>query len=78
MPLFLISRIFVHAENDFNQIKENFLDFQRKTNASVSPDQVIVCTCPFTSSNQTFNSQPEIVLISKKGQSNLSFCKFLT
>ena len=60
MSLFLISRIFVHAKNDFNQIKENFLDFQRKTNASGSPDQVIVCTCPFTSSNQAFNSQPEI------------------
>ena len=60
MYLFFISRIFVHAENNFNQIKENFLDFQRKTNASVSPDQVIVCTCPFSSSNQAFNSQLDI------------------
>ena len=60
MFLFLISRIFVHAKNDFNQIKENFLDFQRKTNASGSPDQVITCTCPFTSPNQAFNSQQEI------------------
>ena len=60
MFLFLISRIFVHAENDFNQIKENCLDFQRKTNASGSPDQVIACTCPFTISNETFNSQQEI------------------
>ena len=50
----------MYAENDFNQIKENFLDFQRKTNASGSPDQVIARTCPFTSSNQAFNSQPEI------------------
>ena len=60
MLLFLISRIFVYAENDFNQIKENFLDSQRKTNASGSPDQVIMCTCPFASSNKAFNSQPEI------------------
>ena len=34
MPLSLISRIFVHAKNNFNQIKENFLDFQRRNNAS--------------------------------------------
>ena len=60
MPLFLTFRIFVHAENDFNQIKENFLDSQRKINASGSPDQVITCTCPFTSSNQAFNSQSEV------------------
>ena len=60
MLLFLISRIFVYAENDFNQIKENFLDSQRKTNASGFPDQVITCTCPFASSNEAFNSQPEI------------------
>ena len=60
MPLFLISRIFVHAENNFNQIKENFLDFQRKSNSSVSPSQAIVCTCPFTGSNQLFNSQLDI------------------
>ena len=58
MSLFLISRVFVHAENDFNQIKENFLDSQRETDASGSPDQVITCTCPFTSSSQAFNSQP--------------------
>ena len=35
MSLFLISRIFVHAENDFNQIKENFLDSQRETDANL-------------------------------------------
>ena len=50
----------MHAKNDFNQIKENFLNSQRKTNGSGSPDQVIMCSCPFTSSNETFNSQPEI------------------
>ena len=60
MLLFLISRIFVYAENDFNQIKEDFLDSQKKTNASGSPDQVITCTCPFASSNEAFNSQPEV------------------
>ena len=58
MALFLISRVFVPAENDFNQIKENFLDSQGETDASGSPDQVIMCTCPFTSSNQALNSQP--------------------
>ena len=58
MALFLISRVFVHAENDFNQIKENFLDSQRETDVSGSPDQVITCTCPFTSSSQVLNSQP--------------------
>ena len=60
MPLFLISRIFVHAENNFNQIKENFLDFQKENNASMSPSQAIVCTCPFTSFNQPFNPQLDI------------------
>ena len=48
----------MHAENDFNQIKENFLDSQRETDVSGSPDQVITCTCPFTSSSQALNSQP--------------------
>ena len=60
MPLFLIPRVCVHAENNFNQIKENFLYFQRRNNASVSPNQVIVCTCPFTGFNQPFNSQLDI------------------
>ena len=58
MFYFLFLGFFVHAENDFNQIKENFLDSQKETNASGSPDQVITCTCPFTNSSQTFNSQP--------------------
>ena len=58
MALFLISRVFVLAENDFNQIKENFLNSQKETNASGSPDQVITCTCPFTSFSQVLNSQP--------------------
>ena len=50
----------MHAKNDLNQIKENFLNSQRKTKSSGSPDQVITCSCPFTSSNETFNSQQEI------------------
>ena len=58
MALFLISRVFVLAENDFNQIKENFLNSQKETDASGSPDQVIMCTCPFTSFSQVLNSQP--------------------
>ena len=58
MALFLISRVFVLAENDFNQIKENFLNSQKETDASGSPDQVITCTCPFTSSSQVLSSQP--------------------
>ena len=58
MPIFLISRVFVHAENDFNQIKEHSLVSQRVTGASGSPDQVITCTCPFTSFSQVLNSQP--------------------
>ena len=77
MPLFLISRTFVHAENDFNQIKENFLVSQRKTNASRSPDQVIMCTCPFTSSNQAFNSQPEnCPYLQEKGNQVFHFVSF--
>ena len=60
MPLSLDSRIFVHAVNNFNQIKDNFLDFQRKNNSSVSPNQAIECTCPFTHSNQPFNPQLDI------------------
>ena len=50
----------MHAENNFNQIKENFLDFQRKNNSSVSPSQAIVCTCPFTGISQPFCSQLDI------------------
>ena len=60
MPLSLDSRIFVHAENNFNQIKEIFLDFQRKNNSSVSLNQAIACTCPFTGFNQPFNPQLDI------------------
>ena len=58
MPIFLICRVFVFAENDFNQIKENFLNSQKETDASGSPDQVITCTCPFTSFSQALSSQP--------------------
>ena len=68
----------MHAKNDFNQIKENFLDFQGKANASGSPDQVIMCTCPFTGLTRLSILNQKSVLIFKKGQSNLSFCKFLT
>ena len=74
MALFLISRVFVFAENDFNQIKENFLNSQKGTDASGSPDQAITCTCPFTSFSQVsqfLNQEP--VLIFKKGQLNPSF-----
>ena len=78
MALFLISRVFVLAENDFNQIKENFLDSQRETNASGSPDQVITCTCPFTSLGRFSILNQEPVFIFKKGQLNPSFCKFMT
>ena len=55
-----ISRIFVHAKNNFNQIKENFLDFQRRNNSSVSPSQGIVCTCPFTGFDQAFYLQVNV------------------
>ena len=48
------------AENNLNHIKENFLDFQKRNNASVSPSQAIVCTCPFTSPNQPFCPQLDI------------------
>ena len=50
----------MHAENDLNQIKENFLNLQRKTNGSGSPDQVTTCSYPFTSSNESLNSQQEV------------------
>ena len=59
MPIFLICRVFVFAENDFNQIQENFLNSQKETDVSGSPDQVITCTCPFTSFSQVLSSQPE-------------------
>ena len=51
---FLNSRIFVHAENNFNHIKKSFPDYQRRNNASVSPSQAIVCTCPFNGFDQPF------------------------
>ena len=54
------SRIFVHAENNFNHIKESFLDYQRRNNSSVSPSQAIVCTCPFTGFDQPFCPQLNI------------------
>ena len=41
-----------------NQIKENFLNSQKETDASGSPDQAITCTCPFTSFSQVLSSQP--------------------
>ena len=58
MALFLISRVFVFTENDFNQIKENFLNSRKGTDASESPDQAITCTCLFTSFSQALSSQP--------------------
>ena len=68
MALFLISRVFVFAENDFNQIKENFLNSQKGTDASGSPDQAITCTCPFTSSSQASQfSTRNLFLSSRKG-----------
>ena len=48
----LVFRIFIYAENDFNHIKEEFLDHQRRNNSSVSPSQAIGCTCPFTGFSQ--------------------------
>ena len=48
----LVFRIFVYAKNDFNHIKEEFLDYQRRNNSSVSPSQAIGCTCPFTGFSQ--------------------------
>ena len=54
---FLNFRIFVHAENNFNHIKEGFLDYQRRNNSSVSPNQAIGCTCSFTGFNQPFCPQ---------------------
>ena len=53
-------RIFVHAKNNFNHIKEGFLDYQRRNNSSVSPNQAIGCTCPFTGFNQPFCPQLNI------------------
>ena len=50
-------RTFVYAENDFNHIKEEFLDYQRRNNSSVSPSQAIRYTCPFTGFNQPFCPQ---------------------
>ena len=50
----------MHAENNFNHIKESFLDYQRRNNSSVSPSQVIVCTCPSTGFNQPFCPQLNI------------------
>ena len=56
----LICRIFVHAKNNFNHIKEGFLDYQRRNNSSVSPNQAIMCTCVFTGFNQPFCPQLNI------------------
>ena len=53
-------RIFVHAENNFNHIKEGFLGYQRRNNFSVSSKQAIRCTCSFTGFNQPFCSQLNI------------------
>ena len=50
--LTLVLRIFVYAKNNCNHIKEVFLDYQRRNNFSVSPSQVIGCTCPFTGFSQ--------------------------
>ena len=50
----------MHAENNFNHIKENFLDYQRRNNSSVSPSQAIVYTCPFTGFDQPFCPQLNI------------------
>ena len=72
MLLSLNSRIIVHAKNNFNQIKENFLDFQRRNKSSVSYSQAIACTCPFTGFNQPFSPQLDILSLSS-GKGNQIF-----
>ena len=78
MVLFLISRVFVLAENDFNQIKEDFLNSQKGTDASGSPDQALHALVHLLvlARSSVLNQEP--VLIFKKGQLNPSFCKFMT
>ena len=67
----------MHAENNFNQIKENFLDFQRKNNSSVSPNQAIAYTCSFTGSNQPFNPQLDICpYLQERAIKSLHFVSF--
>ena len=62
---------------NFNQIKENFLDFQRRNNSSVSPSQAIACTCPFTGFNQPFLSASQYLsLPSGKGNQIFHFVSF--
>ena len=67
----------MHAKNNFNQIKENFLDFQRRNNASVSPSQAIACTCPFTDFNQPFSPSARYLSLSLgKGNQIFHFVSF--
>ena len=62
----------------YNHIKENFLDCQRRNNASVSPSQaimhVLVLSLALTS---LFVHSSIFVPIFRKELPNLSFCKFL-
>ena len=51
----------MHAKNNFNHIKESFLDYQRRNNSSVSPSQAIAYTCPLTGFNQPFCPQLNIL-----------------
>ena len=50
----------MHAENELNQIKEDFLNYQRRTNDSGSSDQITTCSYPFSSSNESFISLQEV------------------
>ena len=58
--LFFILESLYMPKNNFNHIKEGFLDYQRRNNSSVSPNQAIRCTCPFTGFNQPFCPQLNI------------------
>ena len=70
-------RIFIHAENNFNHIKEGFLDHQGETTPvclPIKPPDALVLLLALTN---LFVHNSIFVLISRKGQPNLSSCKVL-
>ena len=50
-------RIFSHAKNEFNYIKEEFLRFELSRGGDLSPDQNTRCTCSYTSFDQPLCSE---------------------
>ena len=60
--IYFVFRIFSHAENEFNHIKEEFLKSEVSRGGDPSPDQNTRCTCSYTGFDQLLCSENNFCL----------------